>query len=70
MEKELEELQSILEENGTAVSKEELFTAGVFAKLDMLIEKVDVLSSRIRSLENALYGDSRVTTWLNMLQKK
>ena len=68
-EEEIEEVMSLLPE-GEGADRNSVITAGLFAKLDLILDGVSMVSSRLRVIENKLYEDSRIITWINTLKKK
>lgn len=63
LEEEVNLLLSILPAHDD-ITKESLLIAGVYAKLDMILEEVSSLTNRISYIESRLSVDNRVGTWL------
>lgn len=71
-EKEIEEVKEILSdliEEGT-ITIDSIALAGLFSKLDMILDNLSTVISRLKIIENAMYDEPRVITWLNTLKKK
>lgn len=68
-EDEIDEVISLLPE-GEGADRNSVITAGLFAKLDLILDGISMVSSRLRIIENKLYEDSRIITWINTLKKK
>ena len=63
-----EVLSSLIEEG--AITVDSIALAGLFAKLDMILDTLSMVISRLKIIENAMYDETRVITWLNTLKKK
>ena len=63
-----EALSSLIEEG--AITVDSIALAGLFAKLDMILDTLSMVISRLKIIENAMYDEPRVITWLNTLKKK
>ena len=66
---EIELLLSILPVHDD-ITKESLITAGIYAKLDMILDELHTISKRITVIENKLNVDNRVLTWLKTTKIK